>query len=247
MLYVLVALEIKIKSDADAARIVLNRLLGRSNDTQFTVEDTVVIVYQPQLEDLKKSAFEKNTLLSYFKHNKRIAELELKESKALRMPVINLNAHYAYSKSSSEAGFILYNRSNGFNYGATATFPLFHGLTINNQVKNAKLEVANALLQYESANAQVDEDLYNSWRTFNDALTILRMEEQNIVYAKEVLAVAQERYRIGSSNNTEMLDAQRTYEEAMARLAEAKFTAKISEAILKKVNGELIVFGEAVK
>ncbi len=240
-------LEIKIKSEADADRISLNQLLGRTVETLFTVEDSVNIVYQPQLDELKKSAFERNSLLSYYKHNKRIAELELKEIKALRMPVINLNAHYTFSKNTNEAGFILYNRSNGFNYGASATLPLFRGFTINSQVKNAKLEAANAKLEYESANAQVDADLYNSWRTFNDALAILRIEEQNIVYAKEVLTVAQERYRIGASNNAEILDAQRTYEEAMARYAEAKYTAKVTESVLKKVNGELIVFGEEVK
>ena len=33
----------------------------------------------------------------------------------------------------------------------------------------------------------------------------------------------------------------------MARFAEAKYTTKVAETVLKKVNGELIVFGEEVK
>jgi outer membrane protein TolC len=241
------SLELSLRSDAEEARIRLNRLMARPVEDTYRVEDTVIISYRPEKEALLKSVTENNSLLSYYRRSQRIAELGLSETKALRSPVVRLNAGYSYSKTNSEAGFILFNKTDGFNYGITATLPLFRGFTINQQVKNSRLEMANAGIAYQSATDQTFADLYNSWRAFDLAREVLKIEEQNITYAREVLSVAQERYRVGVSNNSEVLDAQRTYEEAMSRLAGARYDAKISEAALKKVNGELIIFGEAVK
>ncbi len=239
--------EMNIQSEINSARIHLNKLLQRPVETNFTIEDTVIITYNKSLDEIKKTVYETNTLLNYYKRNRRIAELELKETKALRMPVISLNAHYAYSKNTNEAGFLLFNQSNGFNYGATATLPLFRGFSINKQIRNSRLEVLNSELAFKSATDDVNAELYTIWLTFSKAMEILRVEEQNIVFAREVLTVSQERFRVGLSSNVEILDAQRTYEESMTRLATARYTAKISEARLMKVNGELIVFGSLVK
>ena len=234
------AIEIALESDIDAARMNLNLLMGRKIETSFAVEDTVVITYKPMIDDLKKSVINQNNQLNYFKRNQRISKLELKEKQSLRFPVINLNAHYIYSKTTNEAGFTLLNQINGFNYGATATIPLFHGLNISRQIKNSKIDALNSDISFEYAQSQINSDLLNAWKTFKKNLELLQIEEQNIGYAREVLSVSQERFRIGMSSVIEQHDTQRTFEEAMKRLAEARFNAKISETILRKLNGELV-------
>ena len=234
------AIEIALESDIDAERLNLNLLIGRKIETSFVVEDTVIITYKPMIEDLKKSVIDQNNQLNYFKRNQRISKLELKEKQSLRFPLINLNAHYIYSKTTNEAGFTLLNQINGFNYGASATIPLFHGLTINRQIKNSKIDALNSDILFENMQSQINSDLFNAWRTFKKNLELLQIEEQNIGYAREVLSVSQERYRIGMSTVVEQQDVQRTFEEAMKRLAEARFNAKISETILRKLNGELM-------
>ncbi len=231
---------ITLKSQAEAAKINLNRLLGRNIETPFTIEDTVIITYKPSFEDLKKTVSLQNNVLSYYRRNQRVAELELKETKALRLPVVDLNAHYIFSKSTNEAGFTLLNQLQGFNYGATATIPIFQGFNIGRQIKNSKLDVMNAGLSLESANLQITADLYNAWRIFSNNLELLQIEEQNILFAREILDISQERFRIGVSNTVELLEAQRTFENAMIRLADARFNAKISETDLRRLNGELV-------
>ena len=234
------SIKIALESDIDAERMKLNLLMGRKIETPFAVEDTVIITYKPMIEDLKKSVLDQNNQLNYFKRNQRISKLELKEKQSLRFPLINLNAHYIYSKTTNEAGFTLLNQINGFNYGATATIPLFHGLNINRQIKNSKIDVLNSDISFENMQSQVNSDLLNAWRTFKKNLELLQIEEQNIGYAREVLSVSQERYRIGMSSVIEQQDVQRTFEEAMKRLTEARFNTKISETILRKLNGELV-------
>ena len=65
-----------------------------------------------------------------------------------------------------------------------------------------------------------------------NAQQILKLEEENSVYAREVLVVAQEKYRIGSSNLVEVKNAQSTFEAANFRLVTARYNAKKTETVL---------------
>ena len=234
------ALELQLVSNAESARLALNRLLGRNIEMKFDVEDTVIISYIPVYDDLKRTVQDNNSTLNYYRYQKKISELALKENRSLRFPIVGVNAHYTYSKTTNDAGLTLFNRINGFNYGATSTIPLFHGLNINRQIKNAKLDAINSGLEYDLQSIQVNESLMNAFREFTYNMQLLKIEEENITYAKEVLTVAQERYRVGVSNAVEQREAQQTFEDAMTRLADARYNAKISETNLKRLNGELV-------
>lgn len=233
------SIEISTKSDAATAKIKLNQLLARPLETDFQTIDTVIVSYRPSFEDVKKE-LSNNTTIGYYELNSQIAELSLKENRALRYPKISFTSHYIFSRSTSEAGLTLLNQSNGFNYGVTASLPLFHGFNINRQINNARIDVLNAKLQLTAIEEQVNADLINAFRNFTNNLDLLKLEEENILLAREVLSIAQERYKVGSSNNLELQDAQRTFEESMTRLADARFNAKLSETSLKQLSGKLV-------
>ncbi len=234
------SIEINLQTTGTTARFNLNRLLGRNIEISFTVEDTVIINYKPVINELKKTIEGNNSVLNYYKKNQRIAKLGLAEIKSLRWPVISLNADYVYSKNTNENGFSLLNQLEGFNYGITAAIPLFHGFNINRQIKNSRLDMRNSDIVYESASARVQLDLINAWLLFSNNVELLSLEEINIGYAREVLNIANERFRIGVSNSVEQQEAQRTFEAAMNRLADARYNAKISETTLKRLNGDLV-------
>lgn len=234
------SLEIQLQSDAASATIHLNRLLGRDLEINYIVEDSVIINYNPSIDDLKKSVSENNNILNFYKRNLRISELELKENRSLRSPVIRLNTNYIFSKVTNEAGFSLLNQTQGFNYGAKAVIPLFHGFNINRQIKNSKLNILNAGIEMELYTLSVKEELLNAFRIFRNNIEILQIEEQNILYAKEVMNIAQERYKIGVSTATEQQESLKTFEDAVTRLTNARYQSKISETTLKRLNGELV-------
>ena len=79
-----------------------------------------------------------------------------------------------------------------------------------------------------------------AFRQFNDNMQVLHLEEENILLAKERMDISFERFRVGSANSLELNEAQRTYEEAMSRLASARYNTKVSETALMKLNGDLI-------
>ena len=234
------SIQISLETNSAAAKVKLNYLLGRDIEIKFNIEDTVIISYKPTYDELKKSVVIQNTTLNYYKKNQRIAQLGLEEAKSFRWPVIGVNVDYIYSKITNEKGFALLNQTQGFFYGATVTIPLFHGFTINQQIKNLKLDVAYSDISLESVKSKVNAELYNAWMLFSSNFDLLQLEEQNIGYAREVLSISNERYRVGVSNSIEQREAQQIFEEAMKRLADARFNAKISETTLRKLNGELV-------
>jgi outer membrane protein len=232
--------EITLLAEADKAKYGLNQILGRQPETIFNTEDTVIISYRPVLDELKRTVEKHNSTLSFLVRGEKIAGLQLKETSAQRWPRISFNTHYIYNRSTNEAGFSLLNQSRGFTYGFTAVLPLFHGFNINREVKNSRLEMLNARLQYESGKNNISTELHNAWKDYSSSLEFLKIEEENIGFAREVLQIAHERYRIGLSNSIELQEAQRTFEEAMTRLTNARYNAKISETTLRQLNGDLV-------
>ncbi|MBP6425955.1 MAG: TolC family protein [Bacteroidia bacterium] len=233
------SIELATISLIEESKLTLNRLMARALDSPVVTEDTIIISFRPSLEELKKMLPENNNL-RYYEMNQRLAELSLKENQSLRYPRINLGTHYIFNRSTNEAGLTLLNQSQGYNYGATISFPIFHGFNINRQIKNAKLDVLNAKLQLSSWNDIVNADLLNTFRNFNNSIEIMQTEEDNILLAQEVLAIAQERYRIGISNAIELQDAFRSFEESMTRLVNSRFDAKTNETELRRLSGRLI-------
>ena len=67
-----------------------------------------------------------------------------------------------------------------------------------------------------------------------------QLEEENTKLAKEAVDIALERFRIGSSNSLELKEIQKSYDDSLTRLAEARFNAKVSETQLMKLNGEIV-------
>lgn len=218
----------------------LNVIMGRDPDISFTVEDTVIISLQPDLATLRSNLEANNNTLLYYRYSKSISDLGLRQAKARQWPVITLTGNYVYSKTTNDAGFILLNRNLGFNYGVTAALPLFRGFTIRNQIRNARLDVLNASLEYEMKTKEIYSNLIDAYNTFRDNLEILKLEEENIIAAREVLYISSERYKAGLSNSAEQAEAQSTFEQAMQRLTSARFNAKVSETDLIRISGGLI-------
>ena len=233
------SIELSTISLIEEAKLNLNRLMARALDTKIQTEDTIVISFRPTLEELKKD-LPNNNNLRYYEMNQTLAELSLKENQSLRYPRINISTHYIFNRNTNEAGLTLLNQSQGYNYGISASIPIFHGFNINRQIRNSKLDVLNAKLQLSSVNDQINAELLNTYRNFSNSLQILQTEEDNILIAREVLAIAQERYRIGISNSIELQDSFRTFEESMNRLVNARFDAKTKETALRRISGRLI-------
>ncbi len=234
------SIQMKEEAALSNAKISLNQLLARAVDTNFEPGDSIVVTYQPRLDDLKTTVAKNNYQLQSAQHDLNISSLTVKEFQSLRFPQLNLTGNYVFSRAENGAGFVLLNQNLGWNIGFTASWNLFDGFNVNRQIKNAKLDYNNANLQLKDLKTQIDAALLISFKNFETAMQVLQLEEENLESAKENVTIAFERYRIGRSTQLELKEAQKSLQDAENRTISARYDAKVSETRLMKLNGELV-------
>ena len=223
-----------------SAKVNVNKLLARDLSLDFEVSDSIEINYQPQYEQLK-AAFEKqNSSMLIARENIKIYHYYVDEWRAQHFPSLDLNAGYNYSQSHSQANFILDNRTNGLNYGFTARWNLFNGFNLNRSIKNARLDYENSKLNFESVKKNIDAEMIVAFKTFQNNLDLLKLEEDNSRLAKENVDLSLARYQSGIINELQLKEAQQSFKEALNRLVLARYDAKVTETNLKKLAGDLL-------
>ncbi|ERM83637.1 transporter [Rhodonellum psychrophilum GCM71 = DSM 17998] len=221
------------------ARINLNELLAITPDREFMVKDTILIQEHLLLEDLLENAYTNNKLFLVTQRLENVAFLQLKEFQAQRLPSINLTGNYINNTFNSEAGFLLQNQRQGYNYGVNVNLNLFSGFTLNRRIQGAKVQKQNAehaLQQYE---IQLNSDIYRAYNTYINNKNLLEIERKNYQVALESADIALERFRLGIANYLEFRDAQVNLLTAENRLITSIFNIKEQEIELMRLSGKI--------
>ncbi|OHT44199.1 TolC family protein [Flavobacterium tructae] len=221
------------------AKILLNQYLARDPKINFTVTNVVAVDNKLVLVDLIELAHKQNPALESQIINKRIAELQLKQVKADRYPVVNLTSGYNFNESQSSLGFTSQNSSKGFNYGFNATLNVFDGFNQHRNEKVAKLQIENSQIAIEQQNMILDTQLSTAFQTYLTNLELIGLEEDNVTIAKQNLDITLDKFRIGTITTLDFRTAQLNYVNAKVRYSNSQFQAKLSEIALKELAGNI--------
>ncbi len=222
------------------ARVNLNTLLGRPVETEFLTEDTIVVNFNPSLEELKRSAASSNSSLLASKQNESIFAQSIRESRSANLPFITVSGVYLYSRTKSEAGFVFDNRQNGLNGVISARWLLFNGGRNKKITEERNLLYLNQRYVTDLTQLQVDGRVYVNYQTFLLNQKVVDFELQNLRDSREVLNISLERYRIGKANLLETIETQKNLEETQVRYINALYNTKVAETELMRVNGSLV-------
>lgn len=221
------------------AKILLNELLGREINTEFSVYEVITVDEEMQYSELLQEALSNNKELTVARINQQVAELEIKEVQGERFPEVDLTAGYSYNRSESGAGFIELNQTDGLNYGVTTRLNLFDGFNTSRRVQNAQIRLKNQKLALEDQQQRVEAGLSAEFKNYVNSLELVDLESANLTYAEQSLDIALERFRLGSINSIELREVQRTLISAESRLIQAQFEAKLAETELQRISGRL--------
>ena len=222
------------------AKTTLNKLLSKSVDEDFLTTDSIIINYNPNIEELKKSVLNSNSNILISKQNELIVSQTIKEARSANLPFVQFNSAYVFNRSQNQAGIVFLNQQAGFNTGLTAGWLLFNGSKNSKLVKERNILYLNQRYTTELIQQQIDGQVYNSYKSFQLNKTIVELEFQNLRDSKEVLNVSLERYKIGKSNLLETIETQKNLEDAQTRYIEALYSIKMAETELLRANGSLI-------
>lgn len=222
----------------------LNQLTGMQLPEFFEVSDSIPISANLTLEELQNNITATSPSILQAIKNVDISRITLKEVKATRWPIISFGSAYNFTQINNINNInpfaSIFSQNKGFNYGFTATIPILNFLNVNRNIRQAQLDVAYQEIvlkqQKNAVNVLVKAGFYN----YQYQISLLELEEENIQLAKENVAIALERFKLGVSTFLELREAQKSLEDAYDRLIAARYNTKLSETELLRLKGDLV-------
>ena len=220
-------------------KIKLNQILARDVKKEFTVLNDIKVDNSLVLPQLIELAKQQNPQLQTQIIAKNVSELQLKQVKASRYPVVSLNTGYNFQNTESSLGFTRESSARGFNYGFSATLNIFDGFAQNRNEKIAKYELENTKLAIEQQSQVLESQLSTFYQTYLTNLELINLEQNNEAIAKQNLAITIDKLKIGTITTIEFRAAQLNYVNARVRNSNAQYQAKLSEIALKELAGNI--------
>lgn len=222
-----------------AAKRALNRLLVRTPETPFDVDENLANVWSPDRNTLIQKVLSQNPGLISLQKNATVAALTADESKTLNKPRITGIGQFNTLRSDNASDFILNNTRAGLIVGASLVVPLYTGGNLKRQVEVAQVQAQQANLRVEAQRIAIETELDNQLAFFQIQQQVLTLEEDNVKNARENLNVSTERFRLGQTNALETQTAQNSLEQALARRNLVQYNLKVTEIQLRLLAGEL--------
>jgi outer membrane protein TolC len=222
------------------AKVALNNLLNKPVDTDFKTSDSIIINFDPAIDELKKGTSTANSNILISKQNELIFAQGIKEARSANLPMVQLNGAYNFTRNQSQAGIIFLSQQNGLNGGITASWLIFNGNRNSRLVKERNILTLNQKYFTEQTQQVIDGVVYVNYKSYLLNKQIVALELQNLKDSKEVLDVSLERYKIGKANLLETIETQKNLEDAQTRYINALYAIKISETELLRATGALV-------
>jgi outer membrane protein TolC len=221
--------------------IGFNNLLVRDLHTGISILPNIDLMPKLNLEELKTQALSQNPQIISSLINKTIVQNDIDLLKTQQHPQIDLVTGYNTSQVKNGAGFgVEKGISNVFNYGLRATINIFDGSNQKRKIQNAKINAEIAEMQYQDLRNNLVSTLERTYQTYQNALNLIQLENENYLIAKQNIDIAFDRYKVGFATSYELREVQRNAVAAETRLIEAKFNAKSAEIELIRLSGTLV-------
>jgi outer membrane protein len=225
-------------------KLQLNQLMVAPPEARYEVADSIPFDQNLLVTDILATAEKNSPELLLAQQNIKIAELTLKERRAELWPTVSFNSAYNFNRTQNKEVVnnfsTLLNRNSGFNYGLTATIPIFNGFNVRRQIKAAQLDIDYQTTIYDYQKWRMNNAISVAYQDYELQKKTLALEEENLLLAKENVYIASERLRLGVTTFLELRETQKSLEDAYNRLIAARYDTKVAETELLRLRGDLV-------
>jgi outer membrane protein TolC len=230
---------LSLQNSIAVAKSSLSNLLGKNPDTSFTVVDTIMVMPLPSYIEVQNKIEKQNPDVLLANSQLFVLAQEKKEVNAARLPSVDLNGFYNFSRNSNGAGFTLFNQTYGPSGSIGISVPLFNGILVKKQLAVSDIQIKNQQLSIIQTKKDIQTALTNAYINYNNALKAIDLEKNNLVLATENIVIATERYKKLNITSVELRQIQISYNDAKDRLYNALYQAKVSEATVALLAGDI--------
>ncbi len=239
------ALQINQLSVIDQRKQTLNRLMNIAPSVNYQVSDTIIVRNDLVLGDLLNNITETSPALQLARSNMELAFLDVREARAARLPTLAFTSAYNFSRNTNNTVInpvaqALFSLNKGFNYGLTASVPIFNRFAVKQQILQAQLSVHYLRLQLDNQQAILQTDILNNYRSYTAQQQIVMVHDSSAVLARENLLIERERYRLGVTTFIELRQAEENLSNALYNAITTRYNLKIAETELLRLKGILV-------
>lgn len=216
----------------------------RIQEHEFMIPDTIPLNNFIALGDIQEGIEKTNPDLLLARSNIDIAKYTLKETRAGMWPTIAFGSSYNYSRTVNRRVLnnfsTLFNQLNGYNYGFTASVPIFNQFRLRRQIRQDQLSINLQELNLDNQRSLVNLSVINAFKDYQQQQKFLRLEEESIQLAQDNVNIVFETYKLGAATLVQLREAQLSLAQAYDRLIAARYNLKLAETELLRLKGDIV-------
>lgn len=228
-----------IENNIRVAKANFNNLLARKPDTVFEVMEVIEPDVTVSYAALQQKATTDNYDLLLAQSSLSVLVQQKREIISQRLPSVTLNGNFNLSQSKNDAGFTLFNRNLGPSGNVGIAIPIFQGGNIKRQEQVADIGIKNQQIVIDRLKNQVNTSLLNAFYNFQNALNLVKLEKNTLSLIEENNMIATERFRKLAITSLELRQVQIDYINGQTRYINSLYMAKLAEAEMKLLAGDL--------
>ena len=199
----------RAEADARKEMLLLQELIGVNGDVAYQLASDLPPRVDPNtlvLNDLVARAVKAAPDVLVAHASARAADQQASAARARRLPTIAVNAGYgrSMSLSSYDALFELNPQNRSFNFGMSASVPLFNGFRTSADVARADASRDDSRHDERIALLRTERQVRSAFIDVMNSHKLLQLAEQKAAISRERLELAQEQYRNGAMSFTEL-------------------------------------------
>jgi outer membrane protein TolC len=222
----------------------MNGQTGFGLPENFLIADTIPINLNLTSEEIISEIEKTNQAVLTAKKNLEIATTAIWENRASRSPVIQFvgayNYNYTLNKLQTSPFALKESKTNGYNYGISLSVPIINNMNASRLIAQAKVTQSRMQAIYDQQKTIAVVGVRNAFTNYENSKKILQIQEENILVAKENVAIALAGFRRGITTFIELRTAQQSLSDAYNQLIAARFSTKASEIELMRLQGSLL-------
>ncbi len=231
---------LQARNNLQIANATLTRLVGEpykvTADAADTITGPTVEIDSTRLVQLA----EVSPVVQQAQAQQVAAQAQYRAAHAPYFP--NISVAYNRSRYHSDSSFNF--AHGGYNYSGTLRFtvsyPLFNGLTREQDVVNADVARQNAAAEAQDVALLAQQNLVAYIGTLRTAQQQIEIQQVSVVAAEEDLRVQQQRYQLGASILLDVLTSQTQLTQARLALIQARYDYRVAKAQLEALIGQTL-------
>ncbi len=230
-------------------KLQLKQLLEITDNSELKiitpqVEENLVLTPLIAVGEVYNIALTKRPEIESSKLNTHAANLAIKQAQASYYPTISLNAGAGTSNndnnSKSFGHQMKYNLSGSV--GLSLSIPLYDNRTTKSNIQKAKLQYLSSQLDEINAQKQLYSTIEGVWLDAQSAQKQYIAAKNSVESAQASYELLNEQFNVGLKSATELLTGRTSLLQAQQELLQSKYTAILSNQILRFYMGGDILF-----